>query len=239
MCIYEDYDERMWEDRHREENVIHRATRHCHAKVVKLLLEHGAKVDAIAQYRKTNPSEELEFTEESALHIVCGMSQKSEEVIEIAHLLLKHGANPNLKLRKNQSTETPLHIALRNGSSKIALMLMDHGGDCSIPLVSGLETIPCTKFMDGGVVARLWETQSHLSLLPTAVKNIAKTILLCAKRLQWPFPKEIVYQIIIHSLLAYKSDETIKREKEMEIWAQQASRPSQPSQATSSYCTIS
>jgi ankyrin repeat protein len=91
---------------------LHLAAMNGHLEIVKLLLEHGADVNA-----KTK--EGYGYT---ALH-----SAASNGHLEIVKLLLEHGADVNAKTK--YGGYTALHSATMNGHLEIVKLLLEHGAD--------------------------------------------------------------------------------------------------------------
>ncbi|XP_054743032.1 poly [ADP-ribose] polymerase tankyrase-1 isoform X1 [Anastrepha obliqua] len=82
---------------------LHYAAACGHVECVRILISHGATLDAVNSDGYT------------PLHVGVAYA-------EVAHLLLKHGANPNLKTLN--TGETPLHLAIRNHSSAVANIIL-------------------------------------------------------------------------------------------------------------------
>ncbi|MBL7189342.1 MAG: ankyrin repeat domain-containing protein [Phycisphaerae bacterium] len=89
------------------QTALHRAARVGHTKVTQLLLDEGAKVNAI-DWGCCTP---LHYAIEGGYN-------------EIVALLLEHGADVNLK---NNTGQTPLDIALSKGNKEIIKLLLDKG----------------------------------------------------------------------------------------------------------------
>nr|XP_014096149.2 ankyrin-2 isoform X1 [Bactrocera oleae] len=82
---------------------LHYAAACGHVECVRVLLSHGATVDAVNSDGYT------------PLHV--GVAY-----VEVAHMLLKHGANPNLKTLN--TGETALHLAIRNHAVAVANVIL-------------------------------------------------------------------------------------------------------------------
>ena len=82
-------------------------------EITQVLLDHGAKVDAVDNLGRT------------PLHNVSrGKYDSNEAGISVAQLLLRRGGNVN---RQSKYQRTPLHFASYNGKLDIAQVLLDHG----------------------------------------------------------------------------------------------------------------
>ncbi|KAL8815302.1 MAG: hypothetical protein Q9191_008471, partial [Dirinaria sp. TL-2023a] len=88
---------------------LHMAVEEGHEKIVQLLLDHGANVNAISKFGGT------------ALHVA---SVRGFE--KIVQLLLNHGANVNAISKYD---DTALHVASLRGFEKIVQLLLDHGAN--------------------------------------------------------------------------------------------------------------
>lgn len=86
-------------------------------KTIQLLLDYGANVKA------------QDKDGETPLYLACGAEKDSEDNgrSEIVSLLLKHGADPNVK--KGPSKWTPLHWSASFNQLKNAQLLIAHGAD--------------------------------------------------------------------------------------------------------------
>ena len=86
---------------------LHWAARKGHTDVAKLLIEHGADVNAKEDYRGETP---LHWAKDA----------------NIAQVLIEHGADVKAKSRWDT---TPLHEASSMGHTDVAKLLIDHGAD--------------------------------------------------------------------------------------------------------------
>lgn len=84
-------------------------------EIVKLLLDKGSNPDVPSQ------DEESGFKGETAL-----LQAASWGRLEIAKILIKHGANVNAKAAWGA---VPLHDAARMGNVEVARLLLEHGAD--------------------------------------------------------------------------------------------------------------
>jgi hypothetical protein len=91
------------------------AVEHGHSEIVKLLIEHGADVNASCYIDSF----------ETPLHRAV-----VDDNIEIAKLLIQNGADVNA--RRSFDGLTPLHLAALNGYSKMVRLLLENGADPSI-----------------------------------------------------------------------------------------------------------
>jgi ankyrin repeat protein len=80
--------------------------------IVQVLLDHGARVDAVDNLFRT-----------SLHHVSGGRYECQEDGVRIAHLLLENGANVNAK---DINRETPLHFVAFFGRLEIARMFLKH-----------------------------------------------------------------------------------------------------------------
>ena len=119
-----------------------------HTDVAKCLLEHGADVELRDQYDNTplilaanhGSLDTVQFLLEhnadvdsqnkegqTSLHSsIQGLAFKVDRP-KIARLLLKYGANPNARTRRD--LQTPLHLALINSNVLLLRVLLEHGVD--------------------------------------------------------------------------------------------------------------
>ena len=97
------------------------ATMEGHVKIVNLLLEHGADVDALSWYGGSSSL---------PLHIAAGKGD-----IEILQMLLKHGANVDAQTEHGGSA---IHSAARKGQHEaLSLLLFEYHANPSLSLVNG------------------------------------------------------------------------------------------------------
>ncbi|MCC6003801.1 MAG: ankyrin repeat domain-containing protein [Thermofilum sp.] len=83
-----------------------------HVDVVRLLLEHGAEVNARNKYGET------------PLHRAAAYGRA-----DAARLLLEHGADVNAR---DEYGWTPLHVAALQGRADVARLLLEHGADVNV-----------------------------------------------------------------------------------------------------------
>ena len=81
------------------------------AGAARVLLEHGAEVDAVAR---------------NSMHVTPLHSAAAAREVEIARLLIEHGADVNAC---QEGGFTPLHAAAQNGDDALYRLLVDHGAD--------------------------------------------------------------------------------------------------------------
>ena len=85
-----------------------------HEQAVRLLLRHGARVDAASS---------------NAMHVMPLHSAAAAHSVPIARLLLEHGAPVNARQGGGDSGFTPLMEAAFNGQVDMVEILVDHGAD--------------------------------------------------------------------------------------------------------------
>jgi ankyrin repeat protein len=101
---------------------LHGAVRMRHDDLVRYLIEQGANVGAVTE------------SGETALHVLCSISTtwQSLDLLSIADMLLKHGANLEAK---NNTGATPLYLAFRTSRDNwsytpdLINMLLQRGAD--------------------------------------------------------------------------------------------------------------
>lgn len=156
-----------------EDTALHLASVHGRVKVVKLLLERGAEVNA------------KQKSELTALHLA---SLKGHT--EVVKLLLEHGAEINAK---QQSGITPLHYSIGEGYTEVATLLLEHGADVNAKQKNGITPlhiaslkghIKALKFLlEKGAEVNAREEQGLTALHAAASKGDAEAIsLLIEKR---------------------------------------------------------
>jgi ankyrin repeat protein len=105
------------------------------ARLVRLLLEHGADVNATDKGNATS------------LHFACGNGK-----LDIVRELLNHGAVTNAK---NKLGETPLHVVPTDGV-RVARLLLEHGVDVNIPDKDGRTALGAVSFRGSPEIARVF-----------------------------------------------------------------------------------
>jgi ankyrin repeat protein len=91
---------------------LHSASYFGKPDIARVLLDHGAKANAVDNLLRT------------PLHLVAaGLYQSQEDGIRVAQLLLEHGADVNAP---DMNRETPLHSASASGRLEIAQVLLGH-----------------------------------------------------------------------------------------------------------------
>jgi hypothetical protein len=96
----------------RERSPLHGASRNGHVDSARILLDHGAHVNAQS------------FPYWTPFHFACYDGHPS-----VVHLLLAHGANPHAL---DINDQTPLFLASQSGHLEIVRLLLDRGADLSI-----------------------------------------------------------------------------------------------------------
>lgn len=99
---------------------LHLAARHRNADLLALLLECGARVNAIASRTGTTPLQE-----------VLGRGYQETTHLSLVRMLLETGADPNRQDRtaNRRSEITPLQLALKHEADATVRLLLEHGAD--------------------------------------------------------------------------------------------------------------
>ena len=95
-------------------------------EIVKLLLAHGASLDAPGQIANTGKDHEFAST----LTYVASAKSQFDDFAEIMELLLAHGPT-------DADVNYSLHVACEKGSEAIVRVLLSHGADVNQPLPGG------------------------------------------------------------------------------------------------------
>lgn len=90
------------------------AARSCHLETVRVLIRHGADVNARSKMDQT------------ALHAVCWTKHAAKDLTEVVRALLQAGADVNALNRKGQS---PLHWAAHYGHVEAVRLLVQYGAN--------------------------------------------------------------------------------------------------------------
>ena len=108
---------------------LHTASSLGRLEIARLLLDHGAKVDASDEFGQT------------PLHKVSSGKYDPEEAgVGVAKLLLERGGDVNGKYKQQSS---PLHLAFRHGKLEIARLLLNHGAN--VEALDGFSQTPLHK----------------------------------------------------------------------------------------------
>ena len=99
------------------DTALHLASYFLQHKLVSVLLDHGAKVNAEDSLGRT------------PLHRVLGRKKYYEDTFVIALALMRCGSDVNIP---NEDYETPLHLASRHMSLDMAWILLTHGADINV-----------------------------------------------------------------------------------------------------------
>ena len=122
---------------------LHDAVRFARTKIAKLLLDHGAEVDARAEDGGT------------ALESAAALENE-----EIVRLLLEKGANPNGNPTSSvEICDTPLHVAVRTGNRTIVNMMLETGADIEALDKNGDTPLNIAISMKDGNILRLLSQQ--------------------------------------------------------------------------------
>ncbi|MBN1483150.1 MAG: ankyrin repeat domain-containing protein [Chloroflexia bacterium] len=102
---------------------LHLASRRRDADLLVLLLERGARTDAIASKSGETP-----------LHELLGKGYEEAVHLPLLRALLEAGADPNRQASSSskQARLTPLQLALGHGARQSALLLLEHGADLDL-----------------------------------------------------------------------------------------------------------
>ena len=92
---------------------MHRACYFAHSKIVKMLLEHGAQMDAKSNDGST-----------PLIKAACSNCDSDEDVKKVVKFLLDKGADVNAR---SNNGATALHWACHRGYLETARLLLDHG----------------------------------------------------------------------------------------------------------------
>eukprot|EP01112_Ceratiomyxa_fruticulosa_P020625 TRINITY_DN7085_c0_g1_i2.p1 TRINITY_DN7085_c0_g1~~TRINITY_DN7085_c0_g1_i2.p1 ORF type:complete len:352 (-),score=66.25 TRINITY_DN7085_c0_g1_i2:126-1181(-) len=188
---------------------IHAAAAKENPVFLRLLLENGAKTDAIHKEKMDNERGSREDRTETALHIAC----ESELIANVA-LLLRYGANvnaerkwlSNVHIEVNSPTdnprdsafissvriepviEYPIHIALKHQNEGLVALLSSFGADTSSIFQYGDSSSTCVELCseNKGLLTALrkgWNPSIH-QFYPQEVKDAIRTFLLCVKHLR-------------------------------------------------------
>ena len=126
---------------------LHVASHFGKLEIVRLLLDHGAEVNA-----------ENSIGMKLLHQVSCGQYESLEDGVRVARLLLELGVDVNTRSKDHQ---TPLHWASYYGKFEIVRMLLDHGAEAYVEADNGdnpLHYVSCGKYesQDDGVrVAQL------------------------------------------------------------------------------------
>ncbi len=118
---------RSWD----EKTLLHEAVSAGRLAIVKLLLERGARVDAL--YKGITP---LLFAIESDGHHLGSVTPQQQvefkkNRVEIIRLLIQEHADLNYP---NQNNELPIHLAAKLGQSELVELFLTHGSSVDIPI---------------------------------------------------------------------------------------------------------
>jgi ankyrin repeat protein len=95
---------------------LHVASYYGNLEIVRLLLEHGADIEAAWGDKGEKPLHQVTY----------GKYRSQEDGVRVAQLLLDRGADVNTRRKDHW---TPLHHASHFGNVEIARLLLDHGAD--------------------------------------------------------------------------------------------------------------
>jgi ankyrin repeat protein len=95
---------------------LHRASYYGNVEIVRLLLDHGADLDAATGNMGEKPLHQVSY----------GKYRSQEDGVRVAQLLFDRGADVNTR---GKDDWTPLHLASYYGNVEIVRLLLDHGAD--------------------------------------------------------------------------------------------------------------
>jgi ankyrin repeat protein len=95
---------------------LHVASYYGNVEIVRLLLDHGADLDAATGNMEDKPLHSVSY----------GKYRSQEDGVRVAQLLFDRGADVNTR---GKNDWTPLHLASCYGSVEIVRLLLDHGAD--------------------------------------------------------------------------------------------------------------
>ena len=100
---------------------LHEAVSHGNLNVIKILLSHGANVNALNFFGDSPLHKALQSKNNQLVGVPFHASQHA-----IAQLLLEHGADVNVR---GWGHGTPLHLASLGGFLDVSRLLIEHGAD--------------------------------------------------------------------------------------------------------------
>jgi ankyrin repeat protein len=119
-----------------KKNALHYAVGTRNTEIVELILQNTTDIDS------------QDNSGETPLHVACRLS-----LYDIVHVLLKHGANPNIT--EYERTSIPLHYACYNGHDKIVKILLDNGSDINAPDYQGITPLHTCALYDKINIAQI------------------------------------------------------------------------------------
>ena len=132
------------------QNPLHLAMRRNQSRLMEMLLEHGADANA----KNNQGMFPLEILSDPERYYQT--SDEEDNIVDLAQLLLKHGAEVNRRCKAN---ETPLHRAIRRNRSRLAWILLENCADANAENNEGQTMLhilsECDSFRDEGALKLL------------------------------------------------------------------------------------
>ncbi|XP_067623053.1 ankyrin-1 isoform X2 [Eurosta solidaginis] len=167
---------------------LHYAAACGHLECVRILITHGATLDAVNSDGCT------------PLHV--GVAHA-----EVAHILLKHGANPNLKTLN--TGETALHLAIRNRSTAVINIIMQTNANINetddidqTPLMSAIANDldgVATMLIERGARINLQDKEGRTALYYAVLQNNVPLV----NRLLQRGARRITSHYLLHHCVRY------------------------------------
>jgi len=204
-----------------ESYVLHTAVAGGYVKVVEMLLQKRASVDALSRQVMNNERGHNQNSRETALHTAC-----ERKDVEMCGLLLTHMANVNASthylehieqegsveddprsedyvpsIRCAKVVKSPLHIAIINKEPALMQLLLCSGSDrYATFLRDGTSKTPqelCYETQPElvAVLGTIWTPSNH-RLFTFAARRRVLDLLLVAKRLDLSLPSNVLYRVL-------------------------------------------
>uniref|UniRef100_A0A8C9RTL2 Ankyrin repeat and SOCS box containing 18 n=1 Tax=Scleropages formosus TaxID=113540 RepID=A0A8C9RTL2_SCLFO len=180
------------------ETPLHVAARHGRLHHARLYLRYGAEVNHAST------------SGETPLGVACAAAQDPAlppEHLQLCHLLLAHGANPNLA---DEERRTPLHKAARNVQHALVVLLLEHGAevnaidyDGASPLSCALQSAAFKQEQQPHLVVQMLLNRGSVKVWPLA---LLKVLTACAAA---PETVEVLFNSYSQVPVTYKWMESI------------------------------